>query len=232
MSFRNVIIGLVVVVVAVVVLIRVKSVDESAAEKTEERATNSTTAYSSGSGVESDTNPEKTAKTRPKSIEELESRIEARVQAERETKTRLEGEAIENRKSTAANEKAVPEEKADPAEPRNTASGPDITTEEQAVLVLYENMASAFERFPDNCEEMGIAVGEFVEESTPAVSELARSRSRMAPEERAAATQRLEREAADQLKALRQAMRIGVSKCPNEPRLQEALRRLAELGAG
>jgi hypothetical protein len=106
----------------------------------------------------------------------------------------------------------------------------DITREEEAVLDMYETIATVFEQQGDDCHELGIAVSEFVSDDRDALAQFAQTRAAMTDEQRQKATERLEREAAPQLSRLRQSIRVGLGKCPTEQRLQEAIRDIASAG--
>lgn len=163
------------------------------------------------------------AEGRPGNIEELRQRMlanEAEYQAKK---------AAERAAGAAPSVEAAPNTFADTK--TTSRAAPTTTPQEAAVLDLYENMASAFERHADNCREMGIAVSEFVEDGSPALQQLARARSAMSEAERVVATERLERDASEQLERLRQSIRVGLAKCPTEKGLQDAILKLAQLGA-
>jgi hypothetical protein len=106
----------------------------------------------------------------------------------------------------------------------------DVTPEEDAVLGMYENLASAFDQQTDDCRQLGIIVAELVRQDQHALQHLAQARATMTLDQRLQATDRLEREAGPQLSRLRRSLRIGLGKCPTEPRLQEAIRTIASAG--
>lgn len=110
-------------------------------------------------------------------------------------------------------------------------SSREVTRQEQQVLEMYESIAQAFDLNANDCSELGVAVSEFVGDNEQAVRTFAKQRSMLSAEERRQADERLEREAATQLARLRQSIRVGLGKCPDEKRLQDAIRALAVAGA-
>ncbi len=122
------------------------------------------------------------------------------------------------------------EANAAPVAAKDPSSG-DVTPEEEEVLQLYEDIAQALDHPAVSCKDLGIQVSDFVGQELSVLERLAQARGRMTAAQRQAATERLEQSAGAQLARLRQSLRVGLGRCPGEPRLNEAIRTMAAAGS-
>ncbi len=105
-----------------------------------------------------------------------------------------------------------------------------VTDREEEVLEMYGDMADVFDRNREDCTQLASKLKELVSTSEPALRRLADERATLSEAERLAADQRLEQAAGPQLEGLRQSLRSAMARCAGEPRLQQQLIRVAQLG--
>lgn len=104
----------------------------------------------------------------------------------------------------------------------------NVTEREQAVLAMYGDMVTAFDRDGTDCAMLTNHVEKIVADNASALKQLAQERTKLSEAERAAADQRLQQAAGPELDQLRESLRSALSRCPQAERLQQAIVRVAQ----
>lgn len=117
----------------------------------------------------------------------------------------------------------------DKADRDNPSSAPQLTSQEEQVMVMYDQMADALEEAPENCKAMSEAVGALIEENSAAIEEWKRSQAKLDDDLLAASRTRVEQAASTRLSRLRQNLRVSLANCKGDESLMAALGKLAAL---
>jgi hypothetical protein len=105
------------------------------------------------------------------------------------------------------------------------------TAKEEAVLVMYDSLASAFEAHAQDCAAMADTVERLVREHRGAVANVVQEQASLNDAERAAARARLEKSSGPRMERARSAMRSGLARCSDNAQLQASIQELAAMSA-
>ena len=118
-----------------------------------------------------------------------------------------------------------------PADDPGAGGEPVLSEDEHEILVMYDEMRSAFEQYHTDCLRMGEAIETAVKAHTPALLRLRDKRDSLSVQDQVRSARRVEAAQGPRLKELRFAMEQAVAKCKHDETLREALRELGRLYA-